>query len=408
MVLDPRIPLMAQPANTGASLSGLVDFAQQQEQNTFARNRMAQQDAVVAEDKAYNRNMLEQDRAYQKQQDAQQNARAWKSLNMQEKLQAQALARGEFELQDAREQQRFKSTVLGAAQLGSYLKNNDIEGAKNFLQTRKNNLMKRAGSGENVDTSETDFALQLLEKDPKQLMEATNSMIETGQLVGILDIPGNPGGGTGELVDRLMKENPQMSYADALYQVQTGNRKDTVSNNGLIQPMAGAVETTRALKSAESQGTTQGKITAEAQSNLPKAVDNAQSTLSILDKALNSPGMAKNFGVQGLVPNMPGGDAANANALLSQIQGGAFLTAFETLKGGGHITEVEGQKATDAVIRMSKAQSFDAFQDAAEDYKAVINKGVRRARMAASGEVFGNVPAKAGPSGVIDFNSLPE
>ncbi len=39
------------------------------------------------------------------------------------------------------------------------------------------------------------------------------------------------------------------------------------------------------------------------------------------------------------------------NAMLDQVQGGAFLQAFESLKGGGQITQIEGEKATQAIVR---------------------------------------------------------
>jgi hypothetical protein len=162
----------------------------------------------------------------------------------------------------------------------------------------------------------------------------------------------------------------------------------TLNADGNVVNMTGAPEATRVTSFSDSEGKTQGKLTAEAQANLPKVIDNAETATSIINKALTSKGMAKNFGLDGLIPNMPGGDAANASALLDQIQGGGFLSAIETLKGTGQITELEGTKGTDAIVRMSRAQSFEAFQDAADDYTQVINRGVRRARKMASGEVF--------------------
>jgi hypothetical protein len=47
------------------------------------------------------------------------------------------------------------------------------------------------------------------------------------------------------------------------------------------------------------------------------------------------------------------------------LDGQAFLQAFESLKGGGQITEIEGQKATQALGRL------DDYQDP-EDYKQAL------------------------------------
>ena len=68
---------------------------------------------------------------------------------------------------------------------------------------------------------------------------------------------------------------------------------------------------------------------------------------------------------------------------LDQLKGGAFLEAFNTLKGGGQITEVEGKKATDAIARMDNATSESEFKAAVKDYQDVIRKGMNRARMKA-------------------------
>jgi hypothetical protein len=66
--------------------------------------------------------------------------------------------------------------------------------------------------------------------------------------------------------------------------------------------------------------------------------------------------------------------------LFDQILGGAFLEAFETLKGGGQITVEEGKKATAARTRMSIAQSEKEFIKAAREYQGIVKGAVERAR----------------------------
>jgi len=58
------------------------------------------------------------------------------------------------------------------------------------------------------------------------------------------------------------------------------------------------------------------------------------------------------------------------------------LQAYETLKGGGHITEVEGKKATDAIARMDASGTEKEFINAAREFQAAIRAGVARARQA--------------------------
>lgn len=75
---------------------------------------------------------------------------------------------------------------------------------------------------------------------------------------------------------------------------------------------------------------------------------------------------------------VPGTDASDFKARLEQLQGGAFLEAYKTLKGGGQITEVEGKKATAAITRMNLAQSEKEFVAAAQEFKSAVESGMRK------------------------------
>ena len=88
---------------------------------------------------------------------------------------------------DAREKSRLTSTVAGAAQLKSYLDNDDLEGAHSFLVQRRASLHSRLGAGENVDTQETDYALEKLRKgEVDTLKNDINGLMAAGQVYGIL------------------------------------------------------------------------------------------------------------------------------------------------------------------------------------------------------------------------------
>lgn len=141
-------------------------------------------------------------------------------------------------------------------------------------------------------------------------------------------------------------------------------------------------------KGAETKAAEREKLMAEAQANFGSVRDNYITGQNIVNRALNSPGLASNFGALGMIPNMPGGEASDAASILDQIEGGAFLTAFETLKGGGQITEVEGLKATNAIVRMKRAQSEAAFREALKDYMDVMDRGYQKAYEKASGKSF--------------------
>ena len=143
---------------------------------------------------------------------------------------------------------------------------------------------------------------------------------------------------------------------------------------------------------------------AEAQTqaavNLPQTIAKGEMAVKQIDDLLKHPGFSSTVGFT-MMPGMrfvEGSNQADFMARLDQLKGGAFLQAFETLKGGGQITEIEGRKATDAITRMNKSQSEKEFKSAAEEFKSIIQAGVERAKIKASGGSFGrrandNAPA---------------
>jgi hypothetical protein len=60
--------------------------------------------------------------------------------------------------------------------------------------------------------------------------------------------------------------------------------------------------------------------------------------------------------------------AADALARLEQMKGQVFLPAFEYIKGGGQVTNLEGDKAQNAMARMSRAQTVEAFTEGMRDF----------------------------------------
>lgn len=120
----------------------------------------------------------------------------------------------------------------------------------------------------------------------------------------------------------------------------------------------------------------------EAIQNLPRVIQESDNTVSLINKALNHPGLPIATGLQGrLDPRnyLPGTNAADFKVLLDQIKGGTFLQAFQSLKGGGAITEVEGRKAEQAIARLDTAQSEPEFRRALMDLANIASTAKQRA-----------------------------
>lgn len=127
-------------------------------------------------------------------------------------------------------------------------------------------------------------------------------------------------------------------------------------------------------------GKMQDEATARKQQK-QASISSVQNQIGVIDKALNHPGRATSTGLSGsLDPRnfIPGTDATDFKVVVDQIGGAAFLQAFESLKGGGQITEVEGKKATDAIARLNRSQSDKEFETALKDLRKVMSDGLSR------------------------------
>lgn len=148
-------------------------------------------------------------------------------------------------------------------------------------------------------------------------------------------------------------------------------------------------------RAAQTAATTTAKVGAEntagAVAGLPQVEANAQQAISDLEQLKNAKGLGALYGLNSLIPIVPGTEQANAFALLEKVQGRAFLQAFETLKGGGQITEVEGKKATSAITSLTERRQTKASAIAAiNDLQSIIKRGLDRARTKAKVQSGGN------------------
>lgn len=163
--------------------------------------------------------------------------------------------------------------------------------------------------------------------------------------------------------------------------------------NGNIVPIPGAPNAVKTIEESKASGKGTGKSNAEfvakAQQALPTVLDNASYLTDQIDAVVNHPAKKYAVGAASMLPVLPGTPQADFKARLDQINGSAFLQAFDNLRGAGAITEVEGTKATQARNRMNKAQKAADFDKAAKEYTDIIKQGIKRATAAARGQTVG-------------------
>jgi hypothetical protein len=191
--------------------------------------------------------------------------------------------------------------------------------------------------------------------------------------------------------------------------INLGNKD--LQGNLIITATPGSAEVASAragqVAGAEAAGKVSGTSQAQAVIDLPKVIDNADTAIKNVQELLTHPGFKASVGMG--VPGMkyvPGTAQADFRSRMDQVQGGAFLTAIDTLRGTGAITEVEGAKATAAKNRMSTATSEDAFNKAAKDYLDIIEQGVKQTYSRAGTNY---VPLQRGQTPkTINFGDLPK
>lgn len=91
---------------------------------------------------------------------------------------------------------------------------------------------------------------------------------------------------------------------------------------------------------------------------------------TVANQLLNHPGLKGTTGLRGMIPNIPGSDAADAQAqmetLKSQVGFGVLQDMRNNSKTGGalgNVSDAEGKRLETNLAALSKAQSYEQMQD---------------------------------------------
>lgn len=198
-----------------------------------------------------------------------------------------------------------------------------------------------------------------------------------------------------ELVQKFGENSPQVrqfdNYVRATQYQNTGSEIIAMNPQNPAAPIVAAEMQLKPgerpeVRGAQAEETAAGKIRGEtaqqAQIDYPKLETDAEEMMGLLDKLEQHPGLEGVVGMPNLagMTRMPGTPESDFRVLLDQVVGKQFMEAYQSLKGGGVITEVEGQKATDALARMNTSQTEASFKEAVKDFKRVIERGIIRAQ----------------------------
>ena len=113
----------------------------------------------------------------------------------------------------------------------------------------------------------------------------------------------------------------------------------------------------------------------KAVSAVEKATPQFSDMMDLLKQAREHPGREWGIGkTSDYAKRMPGTDAYGFGKIMDQIGGKNFLNAYQSLKGGGSITEIEGSKAEAAQARLATAQTRPDFDKAMVDFEKAVRQ----------------------------------
>jgi len=165
---------------------------------------------------------------------------------------------------------------------------------------------------------------------------------------------------------------------------------------GLVPVVPGKTAKDKAAEEIEIDA---AKAQALAFRNLPDVLAGVERSVKLVKDLKDSPDLDKLVGsTYGKLQSLISGTTeADLQARINQIKGDAFIQAFQDLKGGGAVSETEGEKATTARTRMSEAQSVKEFQAAAQEYIDVMEAGAKSAKRKAGVKVEDEPPKPTDP-----------
>lgn len=163
-------------------------------------------------------------------------------------------------------------------------------------------------------------------------------------------------------------------------------RVDAGTHVNLVDPITRQVigvlpKDVAGAEAAKEKGSAQGL----AEVNLPQTLAVSDQILKTIDQVKDHPGKKYGLGLWSKAPTIPGTPQADFRAAAAQLQGQTFLQAYQTLRGGGAITDIEGAKGTAALARLDQAQTAAEYDKALDDFKEVVKTGMERAKAKARG-----------------------
>jgi hypothetical protein len=155
------------------------------------------------------------------------------------------------------------------------------------------------------------------------------------------------------------------------------------------QLLGGGLASREAILGAAAQGLIDGptaKLMIEEldrQKTQGTEISGKAALIARIDALMNDPNLEDALGFEGIVRGFASTvgldpNVARVNEMIKQVRGDVFLQAFEKLKGGGQITELEGMKAEQAMARLGQMQSYEDYVNSLKELRFYVDIFSRR------------------------------
>jgi len=108
------------------------------------------------------------------------------------------------------------------------------------------------------------------------------------------------------------------------------------------------------------------------------ALDQVDDSISKIQALIDHPGRYWISGKTSILPNAPGSDGADAQALYDQVKNQAFLAGRDKLRGTGNLSDMESKAAGSAATRLTTRQSESEFLKTLKEMKEILTTGRTR------------------------------
>ncbi len=146
-------------------------------------------------------------------------------------------------------------------------------------------------------------------------------------------------------------------------------------------PMGVVPRDTAGREREERVGQAQGIDIAKA----PEIISTSNRSISQINEVLNHPAFSTASGVLSPLQNIPGTSAYDFGRRLEQLQGVAFLQAFDSLRGAGAVSNREGEIAQAAIARIKAGLSPSDLRKALDELRMIAEAAKEKGLAAAQG-----------------------